>query len=166
MSIINFHVGFPALTNVKENFPMEKRICFEILQSVIHNIYFIQYSHLLHPIKWLVFILTVSNLRLLSSLVIYNLFPLHEPLTFLSCITHHSHLHYSSLSSASLITLACFQIKARPPKFLDIKQMVVADLVRDKRLIVDLFQKCGREELKFIVTTGLWGGDYLIDKFM
>ena len=107
MSIINFHVGFPALTNVKDNFPMEERICFEILQSVIHNINFIQYSHLLHPIKLLVFILTVSNLRLLSSLVIYNLFPLDESLTFLSCITHHSHLHYSSLSSALLITLIC-----------------------------------------------------------
>ena len=92
ISIINFYVGFPALTNFKENLSMEERICFEILQSVIHNIYFIQYSHLLHPIKWLVFILTVSNLRLLSSLVIYNLFPLDEPLTFLSCITHHSRL--------------------------------------------------------------------------
>ena len=40
--------------------------------------------------------------------------------------------------------------------------MVVANLVADKRLIVDLFQKCGREELKFIVTTGLWGGRIIL----
>jgi hypothetical protein len=39
--------------------------------------------------------------------------------------------------------------------------MVVADLVADKRLIVELFQRCGRDELKFIVTTGLWGGSYV-----
>ena len=45
---------------------------------------------------------------------------------------------------------------------MDIKKMVVANLVADKRLIVDLFQKCGREELKFIVTTGLWGGKIMI----
>ena len=43
---------------------------------------------------------------------------------------------------------------------MDIKAMVVSDLANDKRLIVDLFQKCGRDELKFIVTTGFWGGKY------
>ena len=42
---------------------------------------------------------------------------------------------------------------------MDIKAMVLADLVADKRLIVELFQKCGREELKFIVSTGFTGGE-------
>ena len=49
---------------------------------------------------------------------------------------------------------------------MDIKKMVVANLVADKRLIVDLFQKCGREELKFIVTTGLWGGKIIIINYL
>lgn len=42
---------------------------------------------------------------------------------------------------------------------MDIKAMVLSDLVADKRLIVELFQKCGREELKFIVSTGFSGGE-------
>jgi hypothetical protein len=50
------------------------------------------------------------------------------------------------------------KIKKNPSRYIDVKQMVVDDLVADKQLICDLFQKCGREELKFIVTTGLWGG--------
>ena len=37
-------------------------------------------------------------------------------------------------------------------------RMLLQDLQKNKKLIVDLFQKCGREELKFIVRTGLWGG--------
>ena len=44
-------------------------------------------------------------------------------------------------------------------KYMDIKAMVLADLVADKRLIVELFQKCGRDELKFIVSTGFTGGE-------
>jgi uncharacterized membrane protein YheB (UPF0754 family) len=50
------------------------------------------------------------------------------------------------------------KIKKNPSRYIDVKQMVVDDLVADKQLICDLFQKCGREELKFIVSTGLWGG--------
>jgi uncharacterized membrane protein YheB (UPF0754 family) len=53
------------------------------------------------------------------------------------------------------------KIKKNPNRYIDVKQMVVDDLVADKQLICDLFQKCGREELKFIVSTGLWGGMFL-----
>lgn len=51
------------------------------------------------------------------------------------------------------------KIKEDPLKYMDIKAMVLADLVADKRLIVELFQKCGRDELKFIVSTGFTGGE-------
>lgn len=49
-------------------------------------------------------------------------------------------------------------IKKDPEKFLDVKEMVVNDLIVDKSLIVSLFQKCGKNELQFIVYTGLIGG--------
>lgn len=50
------------------------------------------------------------------------------------------------------------QIQADPQYYLDIKAQVVSSLMTEKRLLVQLFQKCGRNELKFIVFTGLWGG--------
>jgi len=50
------------------------------------------------------------------------------------------------------------KIQQEPTRFLDLKNAIVEDMVKDKRLIVDLFQRCGREELKFIVSTGLYGG--------
>ena len=37
-------------------------------------------------------------------------------------------------------------------------RQLLGELQQNKKLIVDLFQKCGRDELKFIVNTGLWGG--------
>jgi hypothetical protein len=53
------------------------------------------------------------------------------------------------------------KIKQTPEKYVNFKTMVVRDLISDKKLIIDLFQKCGENELKFIVTMGLWGGAFL-----
>jgi len=41
---------------------------------------------------------------------------------------------------------------------LDLKELVVTSMVADRRLIVELFQKCGRMELTFLVDSGLWFG--------
>ena len=49
------------------------------------------------------------------------------------------------------------KIKADPERFIDMRNLL-RDLQQNKLLIVELFQKCGREELKFVVNTGLYGG--------
>ena len=41
---------------------------------------------------------------------------------------------------------------------LDLKELVVTSMVADRRLIVELFQKCGCKELTFLVDSGLWFG--------
>lgn len=50
------------------------------------------------------------------------------------------------------------RVKADPAHYLDLKATVVNSLESDKKVIVELFQRCGAEELAFIVWTGLWGG--------
>ena len=50
------------------------------------------------------------------------------------------------------------QLQAQPNDFIDLKSAIVGDLMADKRIIVDLFKTCGREELKFVVSSGLLGG--------
>jgi len=40
----------------------------------------------------------------------------------------------------------------------DLEGMVVSAMVQDKRLLVELFQECGRDELKFVVRSGLYFG--------
>jgi uncharacterized membrane protein YheB (UPF0754 family) len=57
----------------------------------------------------------------------------------------------------SIMVRLISQIKEDPNRFIDMRQLL-GELQQNKKLIVDLFQKCGREELKFIVNTGLWGG--------
>lgn len=52
-------------------------------------------------------------------------------------------------------------VKMDPEKYINIRSMVLGDLVQDPKLICDLFQKCGRDELRFIVSTGLYGGFFL-----
>lgn len=39
----------------------------------------------------------------------------------------------------------------RPQKVLDLKEMVVGEMLRDRSLMVSLFQKCGKAEFKFLV---------------
>jgi len=40
----------------------------------------------------------------------------------------------------------------------DLKELVVTEMCEDKRTIVELFQRCGREELKFLTNSGLFFG--------
>ncbi|CAM9805798.1 unnamed protein product, partial [Choristocarpus tenellus] len=41
---------------------------------------------------------------------------------------------------------------------LDLKALVVGEMVRDKEMIVGLFQRCGKAEFSFLVNSGLWFG--------
>eukprot|EP00793_Prasinoderma_coloniale_P001381 PRCOL_00005156-RA len=41
---------------------------------------------------------------------------------------------------------------------LDLKELVVCAMCEDKRVLVELFQRCGDVELKFLVDSGLWFG--------
>jgi len=50
------------------------------------------------------------------------------------------------------------EIQTHINDLLDIKALIVDALVRDKELMVDLFQKAGQEELKFIVRSGIYFG--------
>ena len=50
-------------------------------------------------------------------------------------------------------------IKEKPDTFIDIRHMISSDLEKNKQLICDLFQSCGRNELSFIVWSGLFGGE-------
>ena len=43
-------------------------------------------------------------------------------------------------------------------RVVDLKELVVTAMCEDKRVIVELFQRCGREELKFLTNSGLWFG--------
>ncbi|MBI2382571.1 MAG: DUF445 domain-containing protein [Gammaproteobacteria bacterium] len=43
-------------------------------------------------------------------------------------------------------------------KVFDLKDMVVTNLMRDKRLLNRIFQEVGREEFKFIARSGIWFG--------
>jgi uncharacterized membrane protein YheB (UPF0754 family) len=45
-----------------------------------------------------------------------------------------------------------------PEKYLDLESSLVSALVEDKSIICNLFQEVGRDELKFIVEFGLFGG--------
>jgi hypothetical protein len=40
----------------------------------------------------------------------------------------------------------------------DLKELVVREMCEDKSTLVQLFQRCGREELKFLTNSGLWFG--------
>lgn len=43
-------------------------------------------------------------------------------------------------------------------RVVDLKELVVTEMCEDKRTIVELFQRCGREELKFLTNSGLFFG--------
>jgi hypothetical protein len=49
-------------------------------------------------------------------------------------------------------------VQADPLKYCALKRCVVDDMADRRKLICELFQRCGREELKFIVDVGFWGG--------
>ncbi len=48
-----------------------------------------------------------------------------------------------------------------PLKYCALKRSVVDDMAERRGLICELFQRCGRAELRFIVDVGLWGGALL-----
>lgn len=52
-------------------------------------------------------------------------------------------------------------VQMDPEKYLDLQESVVDALVKDKRIICELFQACGKSELDFIVKFGLGGGGVL-----
>eukprot|EP00611_Tribonema_gayanum_P007460 TRINITY_DN1682_c0_g1_i3.p1 TRINITY_DN1682_c0_g1~~TRINITY_DN1682_c0_g1_i3.p1 ORF type:complete len:535 (+),score=139.95 TRINITY_DN1682_c0_g1_i3:708-2312(+) len=41
---------------------------------------------------------------------------------------------------------------------LDLKELVVGEMVADRQILVDLFKKCGKKEFPFLVNSGLWFG--------
>ena len=43
-------------------------------------------------------------------------------------------------------------------RLVDLKELVVREMCEDKRTLVELFQRCGREELKFLTNSGLFFG--------
>lgn len=52
-------------------------------------------------------------------------------------------------------------VRREPLAHCALKRAVVEDMARRRRLICELFQRCGRDELRFIVDVGLWGGAVL-----
>lgn len=52
-------------------------------------------------------------------------------------------------------------VKSDPLSYCALKNAVVDDMERRRMLICELFQRCGRDEFKFIVDVGLWGGGLL-----
>lgn len=44
-----------------------------------------------------------------------------------------------------------FVRKSFPAQILDLKEMVVGEMLRDRSLMVSLFQRCGKAEFKFLV---------------
>ncbi|CAM9630507.1 unnamed protein product, partial [Discosporangium mesarthrocarpum] len=49
-------------------------------------------------------------------------------------------------------------MQANINKVLDIKDLVISEMVRDKSMIVGLFQSCGKAEFNFLVNSGFWFG--------
>ncbi|CAM9780267.1 unnamed protein product [Chrysoparadoxa australica] len=49
-------------------------------------------------------------------------------------------------------------MQAHVDKVLDVRAVVVQQLVADKSMLVDLFKQCGRAEFAFLVNSGFWVG--------
>eukprot|EP00667_Euglena_gracilis_P003347 EG_transcript_3355 len=58
---------------------------------------------------------------------------------------------------ASVVREVCRE----PLRYMAVTHTVVEAMAQEKRLICELFQRCGRNELQFIVDVGLWGGAFL-----
>lgn len=60
-------------------------------------------------------------------------------------------------------TLRCVRnvlekVQRDPTTYIDLRRSVSDEIIRDKRTLCRLFQVCGRQELRFIVKAGLFGG--------
>ena len=49
-------------------------------------------------------------------------------------------------------------VQSETHALVDLKELVVKEMCEDKRTLVELFQRCGREELKFLTNSGLFFG--------
>ena len=49
-------------------------------------------------------------------------------------------------------------VQAQATDLVDLEELMVEGFVREKRLLVALFQRCGKAELAFLVNSGLWFG--------
>lgn len=54
-----------------------------------------------------------------------------------------------------LVSAVLGEMQERVPEVWDVKTQVVGAMTRDKKIIVELFQRCGREEFVFIRRSGL-----------
>ena len=59
---------------------------------------------------------------------------------------------------AELVAAVLGEMQQRVPEVWDVKTQVVGAMTRDKGIIVELFQRCGREEFIFIRRSGLYFG--------
>ena len=57
-----------------------------------------------------------------------------------------------------LVAAVLGEMQDRVPEVWDVKTQVVGAMTRDKKIIVELFQRCGREEFIFIKRSGLYFG--------
>jgi uncharacterized membrane protein YheB (UPF0754 family) len=57
-----------------------------------------------------------------------------------------------------LVAAVLGEMQERVPEVWDVKTQVVGAMTRDKRIIVELFQRCGRNEFVFIRRSGLYFG--------
>eukprot|EP00622_Pseudochattonella_farcimen_P000022 FR734430.1.p1 GENE.FR734430.1~~FR734430.1.p1 ORF type:complete len:234 (+),score=24.07 FR734430.1:108-704(+) len=57
-----------------------------------------------------------------------------------------------------LVEAVITRVQADPEKYLDVEDSVVEALTAERALLVDLFQKVGAPELRFLVACGFWGG--------
>ena len=49
-------------------------------------------------------------------------------------------------------------VQMNTDKLVDLKELVVTEMCEDKKTLVELFQRCGRDELKFLTNSGLFFG--------
>jgi hypothetical protein len=60
--------------------------------------------------------------------------------------------------SARVVRRVLRGLKQEPLAYCPLKKAVVEDMAANKQLLCQLFQQCGKAELRFIVDMGLWGG--------
>jgi len=50
------------------------------------------------------------------------------------------------------------EVQASTDRYFDLKHMIISNLLKDKRLLNDIFRKVGRQEFRFFGTAGFWFG--------
>ena len=63
-----------------------------------------------------------------------------------------------SIESDEFLLTFMEELKARIDDVLDLKQMIVSAIVREKQLMVQVFQECGKKEFTFIRRSGFYFG--------